>query len=1200
MKLFVAILLLSRAAVSGGKILRADAIDFQEAWAGETLRIQGKIRLNDELGLDVACAETNNCAPRVNLTLGDTILLSQRVETFDDGTWGALDETIAVPENIPDEHTVEVTIDNSEQNLDFLVDEWQIECSPSTGECPRWETTGWHNGDRIAEFPGSSSPNGETWHWGECAKKCSETHDCEFWTLRLTANKACILLKNQGEFHPDDKHIEGPKDPFCVPPIVTDGENYKPSRSCTAYSYGDPHMTTFDGLQYDVHALGEVILLKSLDSEFEIQGRMEQARDDVKFKPAVTTGVVVRESTEKDLPVIQVSMANDPETPGNVFVPKHEKWCPVEIYIDGEQVELEAGTGWDDVTYKIKRNKITLEYPEVRITLKASFFGRCFFSIDYTLLDDCRSEERLLGLLGSPNGESSDDWMTRNGTSISIPEGGRRGRRGRYFEPAYEYSTTNWCITDPEESFFAYEEGKSFADYAHCEIPYDPELENEINNIDNVDPDLKQLCEEDLGCLLEGITLGIDAAKEEIENPANNRTEDGTCTKWETPGWHKGDWFAIYPASSSPNGESWHWEECAMKCAETSECEFWTLRLEGDKACILLKNKGDFHPRSDHIEGPNDPDCLEPEGDGVCSKYESSGWHRGEVISSRAKWMSPDKVKWTWEQCAKECAMNDECEFWTLRLDGNGACILKKGREKYFDTGNHMEGSRDLDCLNVEVPHMRRLRGSIRRLEEDFEEEQCSEPVHLNFPPEEYCDDYNEIDFSTDDEGYPTGSTYVFPSSYSAYGLQVTAQRDDDDNPVLACYSESGIENVGKTVIVPFDPTEPRADPPCGGMNPMGGDILINIDQTQGEGMKIDLFNIEMGATITTVDSESNEVGGPIQVAAKDGLQTVRVGIRGVAQIVVSLQGHGSVSKLHVCHDPYETPAPFGVGYAPPTPSESPHELVILPPENGGGGYGDPHLKTWRGHVYDFHGECDLVLAKSLAFRKGLGFEAQIRTSIRDDWSFISSVAVKIGEDVFEVQSGGIHLLNGVEDVDLKTTTLAGYQVKKHGGKKDNGTIKARYHINMKEEGVLEVKVYNEFVSVLIRQVRAEDFNDSVGLMGTFEQGELIGRDTSTVFEDPNEFGLEWQVRDTDTMLFQEARFPQFPAKCTMPEVPSSVHRRLNEVAGGAGMIPKSEAEKACEHLPVEDRDACVYDVVTTGDIEMARLDAFDDVEDNV
>merc|ERR1712159_360039 len=122
--------------------------------------------------------------------------------------------------------------------------------------------------------------------------------------------------------------------------------------------------------------------------------------------------------------------------------------------------------------------------------------------------------------------------------------------------------------------------------------------------------------------------------------------------------------------------------------------------------------------------------------------------------------------------------------------------------------------------------------------------------------------------------------------------------------------------------------------------------------------------------------------------------------------------------------------------------------------------------------------------------------------------------------------------------------TLGGYEVKKHGGKKDNGTVKARYLINMKEQGVLEVKVYNEFVSVLIRQVLAEDFQDSVGLMGTFEQGELVGRDLSTVFEDVNEFGFEWQVRDTDSMLFQESRFPRlrrrrlahtYPWKTAMP-----------------------------------------------------------------
>merc|ERR1712139_30050 len=467
------------------------------------------------------------------------------------------------------------------------------------------------------------------------------------------------------------------------------------------------------------------------------------------------------------------------------------------------------------------------------------------------------------------------------------------------------------------------------------------------------------------------------------------------------------------------------------------------------------------------------------------------------------------------------------------------------------------------------------------------------------YVPDEYCDEYNEIDFSTDDEGYPTGSTYVFTSSYTAYGMSLTAQRDGDESPIVAYYFESGNDEAGKVVIVPSDPTNPGASPPGGGMNPMGGDILINLDQTQGEGMKIDLFNIEIGATITAKDADSNVVGEPIVVPAKDGLQSVRIGIEGVAQIVVSLQGLGAVSMLHVCHDPHKTPAPFGVGYSPPTPSESPpnteEELVFVTTnDNGGGGYGDPHLKTWRGRVYDFHGECDLLLTKSRSFGKGLGFEAQIRTTIRDDWSFISSIAVKIGQDVFEVQSGGVHLLNGVEDANLKASTLGGYEVKKHGGKKDNGTVKARYLINMREQGVLEVKVYNEFVSVLIRQVLAEDFQDSVGLMGTFEQGELVGRDLSTVFEDVNEFGFEWQVRDTDSMLFQESRFPQFPAKCTMPAIPSSDHRRLSEVAGGAGMIPQAEAEKACAHLPVEDRDACVYDVLTTGDLEMAELDGFE------
>jgi len=329
----------------------------------------------------------------------------------------------------------------------------------------------------------------------------------------------------------------------------------------------------------------------------------------------------------------------------------------------------------------------------------------------------------------------------------------------------------------------------------------------------------------------------------------------------------------------------------------------------------------------------------------------------------------------------------------------------------------------------------------------------------------------------------------------------------------------------------------------------------------------------------------------------------------GTCPIVDPVMPTGSPTKSST-HSPTVSPtesasnSPTNNKSASPTkaPSISPTKAPSISPTkapSGGGSYGDPHLKTWTGRVYDFHGECDLLLAKSPAFGNGLGFEAQIRTTIRDDWSFISTVAIKMGEDVFEVRSGGIHLLNGVEDANLKTTNLAGFQVKKHGGKKANGTVKARYVINMKEQGKLELKVYNEFVSVMVSDVRSEDFHDSVGLMGSFEDGKLVGRDLSTVFQDVNEFGFEWQVRDTDLMLFNEARYPQFPAACTMPNTPSSNQRRLSEAAAVAGMIPLSVAEKACEHLPEEDLDACIYDVISTGDLEMAEADEFDEEDDD-
>jgi hypothetical protein len=107
--------------------------------------------------------------------------------------------------------------------------------------------------------------------------------------------------------------------------------------------------------------------------------------------------------------------------------------------------------------------------------------------------------------------------------------------------------------------------------------------------------------------------------------------------------------------------------------------------------------------------------------------------------------------------------------------------------------------------------------------------------------------------------------------------------------------------------------------------------------------------------------------------------------------------------------------------------------------------------------------------------------------------------------------------------------------------------------------------------------------------MGDFGKGRKFARDSKTVLDDMNAFGQEWQVLDTDPTLFQTARFPQYPQKCTMstPKATSMLRRRLTESS-----VDELAAEKACEHWG-EGKDDCVFDVLTTGDLEMAMVGAY-------
>jgi hypothetical protein len=255
--------------------------------------------------------------------------------------------------------------------------------------------------------------------------------------------------------------------------------------------------------------------------------------------------------------------------------------------------------------------------------------------------------------------------------------------------------------------------------------------------------------------------------------------------------------------------------------------------------------------------------------------------------------------------------------------------------------------------------------------------------------------------------------------------------------------------------------------------------------------------------------------------------------------------------------------------------------------ENGGSGcQGDPHFKTWRGQHFDYHGECDLVLIKSDQFESGLGLDVHIRTKIRRHMSYIASAALRIGKDILEVESQGVYWLNGVLNAVLPAE-FSGFAFS-HTQPTDKQHV-FEVHLGGRER--IKVKTYKDFVSVLIEKGQSKHFHDSAGLMGDFRMGHMIARNGKTVIDDVNAFGQEWQVLDTEPSLFHTVRLPQHPQQvCTLPPPmeASQLRRRLEE----SSPISERAAEEACEHWG-EGKDDCVFDVLTTGDLDMAVVGAY-------
>lgn len=223
-----------------------------------------------------------------------------------------------------------------------------------------------------------------------------------------------------------------------------------------------------------------------------------------------------------------------------------------------------------------------------------------------------------------------------------------------------------------------------------------------------------------------------------------------------------------------------------------------------------------------------------------------------------------------------------------------------------------------------------------------------------------------------------------------------------------------------------------------------------------------------------------------------------------------------------------------------------------------------------------------MVLVSSDKFANGLGLDVHIRTTIRDDWSYISGVAIRIGDDILEVHSFGKHYLNGVEDATIPKK-FAGFNISRQVPKVPRRPMQFVIHAS---DAKINIRVFNDFVGVNMQHPTVEGFKDSVGLMGAFETGAWVMRNGETVI-DPNRFGSDWQVQGHEHQLFVEEGTIKWPQACLLPTPTKEARRRLEESS-----ITQEVSEEACAHW-IQDKDICIHDVLLTHDLDIAVAGAY-------
>ncbi|MDJ0908015.1 MAG: VWD domain-containing protein [Woeseiaceae bacterium] len=226
--------------------------------------------------------------------------------------------------------------------------------------------------------------------------------------VEFTEAPADIWERCWREAQEEDEEDDGYYDPYGL--LEEDDDD-------DGWSWGDPHLVTFDGLAYDFHGAGDYVLMEHASSDSVIQSRFVRASD-TRYSAQYALAVSVGDRTV---------VLYEEKTAG--FEP---------IVLDGRQIPFQAGGWYEDEDLRIQRIR---HWTFVRFANGLSIATSSGATNRIHLPSAWGGEVR--GLLGDDDGDPANDVVRRDGTAVDPGDA----------DTLYGAFLDDWFV-DPEDSLF--------------------------------------------------------------------------------------------------------------------------------------------------------------------------------------------------------------------------------------------------------------------------------------------------------------------------------------------------------------------------------------------------------------------------------------------------------------------------------------------------------------------------------------------------------------------------------------------------------------------------------------------------------------------------------------------------------------------------------------------------------------------------